>query len=166
MIEILDNRIPLMALRQFYDKVSSPMFPWYFSPVVENIGNVSEEEKKLNFQFAHTLYNNNVPRNEWFNSLSGILDFVPDYHSLVRLKINFNPCYSEVREHSYHVDVPFDCKTCIIYLNTNDGYTSFESGEKVESVEGRMVIFPSNLYHTGTTCTNASGRFVVNINYF
>ena len=32
-------------------------------------------------------------------------------------------------------------KTALFYLNTNDGYTKFESGEIVETVANRLVIF-------------------------
>ena len=51
-------------------------------------------------------------------------------------------------------------------MNTCDGYTSFENGGIVESVENRIVIFDSNKRHTGTSLTNDSRRIVININYF
>ena len=35
--------------------------------------------------------------------------------------------------------------TSILYMNTNNGYTIFENGDKVESVENRLVTFPNNL---------------------
>lgn len=167
MIKVIDNAVPLLALKTFYDKITSSRFPWYWSPVVSDGANEVDTKKQFfNFQFAHNLYDKNVPRNEWFNQVSGLLDFIPDLHSLVRYKINCNPCYSSVVEHSFHTDVSFECTTAIIYLNTNNGYTLFESGEKVESVAGRMVIFPSSTLHTGTTCSDTQGRFVANVNYF
>ena len=46
------------------------------------------------------------------------------------------------------------------------GYTSFEDGTKVESVENRFVTFDSDIKHSGTTCTNQKVRLVLNINYF
>ena len=163
-IIVTDNIMPPTALISFLNKISSSNFPWYYSPVVG--ADVDIIDEGFNFQFAHTLYDRNVPRNEWFNSVSFILDFIPNLHSLVKFKVNFNPRYSSVIEHTYHVDVPFECKTSVLYLNTNDGYTLFETGEKIQSVENRLVTFPSQLLHTGTTCTDQKGRFVVNINYF
>ena len=56
--------------------------------------------------------------------------------------------------------------TAVFYVNTNNGYTIFESGEKVSSVENRMVIFDSNILHTGTTCTDERVRCVLNFNYY
>jgi len=77
-----------------------------------------------------------------------------------------NPRTSKIVEHSFHIDVPFKCTTGILYLNSNDGYTSFEDGTKVESVENRFVTFDSGIKHSGTTCTNQKVRLVLNINYF
>ena len=56
-------------------------------------------------------------------------------------------------------------KTAIFYINTNNGYTLFEDGTKVESVENRICIFPYYMKHTGTTCTDKNQRVVININY-
>ena len=55
--------------------------------------------------------------------------------------------------------------TSVYYINTNNGYAEFENGEKVESVENRIVKFQSNLKHRGTTCTNEQTRVVINFNY-
>ena len=73
---------------------------------------------------------------------------------------------SKIIEHGFHNDVKFQCRTGILYLNTNDGYTCFEDGSKIESVENRFVAFDSGLKHSGTTCTNERCRIVLNINYF
>ena len=55
--------------------------------------------------------------------------------------------------------------TAILYINTNDGYTVFEDGTKIDSVANRICIFPYYLKHSGTTCTNANRRIALNINY-
>ena len=56
--------------------------------------------------------------------------------------------------------------TSIFYVNTNNGYTEFEDGTKIESVANRMVTFPTNLKHRGTSCTDEKIRVVINFNYF
>ena len=56
--------------------------------------------------------------------------------------------------------------TSIFYMNTNNGYTEFENGAKVESVENRMVVFPAEMKHRGTSCTDKKIRVVINFNYF
>ena len=57
-------------------------------------------------------------------------------------------------------------QTAIYYVNSNDGYTLFEDGTKVESVGNRLVRFPTNIKHTGTTCTDANRRVLINFNWF
>ena len=57
-------------------------------------------------------------------------------------------------------------KTCILYLNRNNGGTKFkESGEFVQSQPNRAVIFDGELEHAGVWCTDQKLRFVLNINY-
>jgi len=56
--------------------------------------------------------------------------------------------------------------TGIFYLNDNDGYTFFGTGEEVESKANRLVTFPVNTPHSGTSCTNTQNRVVLNLNYF
>ena len=57
------------------------------------------------------------------------------------------------------------CKTAVLYLNTNNGYTKFKTGEQVESVENRLVLFDGNVQHAGTTCTDKRYRAVFNLNF-
>ena len=55
--------------------------------------------------------------------------------------------------------------TSILYINTNNGWTVIKGYGKVESVANRMVIFDSNLQHSGVTCTDKNRRVVINFNY-
>jgi hypothetical protein len=57
-------------------------------------------------------------------------------------------------------------KTAIFYINTNNGYTEFNDGTKVDSVENRMLIFPSKLSHRAVAQTDEDQRIVINFNYF
>ena len=84
---------------------------------------------------------------------------------LIRSKINNNLATEEIREHGFHVDTSKECNVAIYYFNTNNGYTLFENGDKVDSIGNRLIMFPSNLRHTGTTCTDKPNRYVLNINY-
>jgi hypothetical protein len=49
-------------------------------------------------------------------------------------------------------------------LNSNNGYTLFDDGVKVLSVENRLVLFDCTRLHTGASCTDADDRLVLNIN--
>ena len=66
----------------------------------------------------------------------------------------------------YHIDQSFNnAKTAIYYVNSNNGWTEFETGEVVNSVANRIVIFDSNIKHVGYSCTDEKTRVVLNINY-
>ena len=61
--------------------------------------------------------------------------------------------------------VPF-MTTGIYYVNGNDGYTEFETGDKVKSVANRFVKFPSDIKHRGVSQVDTKVRCVLNLNYF
>ena len=84
----------------------------------------------------------------------------------MRVKANMNMRTPEIIEHGFHTDGTSSCTAAIYYVNTNDGYTAFEDGTKVESIANRLVVFNTQTKHTGTTCTNAKFRCVINFNYY
>ena len=86
-------------------------------------------------------------------------------NQLIRSKCNFYPAWSEVREHVEHTDYPFNHSALLIGLNTCDGFTRLSEDTIIESVANRAVIFNGSIPHNPTNCTNAAGRFNININY-
>ena len=90
-----------------------------------------------------------------------------------KIKANLLTRTPNIIENSFHVDETGrpekklkQLTTSIFYVNTNNGYTKFEDGTKVESIANRMVTFPTNMKHTGTSCTDERTRVVINFNYF
>ena len=93
--------------------------------------------------------------------------------ALTRIKANLFTRTSTIVENEFHVDITDlseetqkQWTISIFYMNTNNGYSEFEDGTKVESVANRMVTFPANVKHTGTSCTDEKTRVVINFNYF
>ena len=71
-------------------------------------------------------------------------------------------------DHNYNDDndEPYtDSKTAIFYVDTNNGQTDID-GERVDSVENRIIIFPNNIRHSSITQTDTNRRIVINFNYF
>ena len=155
-MQVIDNFLSEGEFKNLRDYISSTSFPWYF-------GLVTTDSKIA--QFVHTFYANDAPTSTWPHVEFFRLRL--NMASLVRIKVNLNPRTETVQVHkdAFHTDYP-DITTAVYYLNTCDGYTLFEDGTKVNSIENRIVIFDSNVRHTGTSCTNESGRLVMNINYF
>ena len=55
--------------------------------------------------------------------------------------------------------------TGLFYLNNNNGYTEFESGEKIKSISNMYVEFPVKLKHRAVSQTDVDCRTVLNLNY-
>ena len=84
----------------------------------------------------------------------------------MRIKANVHARTHKIIEHGLHIDFQHpEMETAIYYVNTNNGYTMFENGTKVESVANRLVVFPTEMFHSGTTCTDEPRRVVINFNY-
>ena len=115
------------------------------------------------FQFIDPIFADTI----WSKD-PAVLDFFLDkfeFLTLYRIKVNLQTPESEVQEQAMHTDLPNDDDrffTAIFYLNSNDGYTKFETGEKVESVANRLVVFPSNIKHAGSSSTDF--RITLNMN--
>jgi len=170
-IEVLDNFLPIAEFEHLKSELLGNNFPWYLNKAVEDEGSTEDLIKaaklsqKYNFQVVHIIYKD-------YKSQSRAMDFVTPILNklnplaLLRIKANLTFRTSEVIEQGYHTDYSDDisCTTGVFYVNTTDGYTKFKTGEVVNSVENRLVLFPSNLQHTGTTCTDSNVRCVINLN--
>ena len=134
------------------------------------------------YQFVNLCYANFYPVNGvMFKSLMPIINRV-DPMAICRIKANMTTRDDDPQvERMYHTDAPYcDCEeqggmgkravmtTAIYYVNTNNGGTLFEDGQKmVESVANRLVIFPCHKRHAAVPFTNDSkNRIVINFNYF
>lgn len=161
--EVFDNVLPEDSFKELQHRLLTPDFPWYFNLGVST-PNYSLENA-LDFQFTHTFYNNYSPTSPHIESLSPLISYI-NPSAIVRIKANLNPISPKQIESGYHVDFDFVCKTAVFYLTTNNGYTKFKTGEIIESVENRLLVFDSQSLHTGSTCTDTSIRAVINLNYF
>ena len=164
---VLDNFLPesefLRINKKFcdMDHYDPEKLPWFPGLTLKESDKLSHSicDRKDNIHFVH--------------------QFIPDLpliekiniKSCVRIKANLTMRTSEIVKHGFHVDdidAEFfkEYKISIFYVNSNDGYTEFEDGTKIESVSNRLVTFPNNMKHRGTTCTNKPFRIVINFNYF
>ena len=158
MITIKDKFLDTEKFENICTTLNPKVVPWSYQEVVHEAESLVPDID--NFQFSYTI----LPDTKFYECLIPLFDKM-NMEVHFRVKINLNPKAHKVFEHGYHIDIPTPSKTAIFYLNTNDGYTAFETGEKVESVANRLVVFDSNIKHTGTTCTNQKARLVLNINY-
>ena len=145
-------------------------FPWFWSDQVlyDKYDNCPDYRcgKLDNYQLFHWFYKDGAPRSEHFDNIVPILNKL-QIGSLIKIKANLNTYTPEVIEHGYHYDQDWkNTKTCVYYLNDNDGYTLFQDGNRVDSKANRAVVFDGKTSHSGTTCSNQKRRIVININYY
>ena len=151
-------------------------FPWFYTENIE----ITEEEKNT-FQFTHMFFYANKPTSHFFGEFESIFEKVYNQGILARIKANLLTRTPKIIENTFHTDFDIigateyshtplsdnvkQISTSILYVNTNNGYTKFEDGTKVESVANRLVTFPANMKHKGTSCTDEKVRVVINFNY-
>ena len=170
-MEIYDNFLSSEEFNEIVDFVNDDNTLWERS--VKTIGDDAED----NFQYVHIVYENMVPTSSFYELSWSVLSKVKAI-AIHRIKINMEPKHPERYFSRFHCDWnsergtyenPIGCATMstgILYLNTCDGYTEFETGEIVESVENRFIEFPGNILHRGVSQTDVDSRCVVNFNYF
>tara|TARA_R100000008_G_scaffold78641_1_gene59745 strand:+ start:202 stop:696 length:495 start_codon:yes stop_codon:yes gene_type:complete len=156
-MKIYDDFLKLDDHKNLYElMVQSPLIDWHFY-------NGVNMPRDGNYQFSHLFYAEFQPRSKFFNNILPIIDKLKPI-SIVRIKSNLNIRTFERINFGLHTDVD-NCITAIYYVNSNDGYTYFEDGTKVDSIANRMVIFNSNMKHAGCTPTDELCRCVINFNY-
>lgn len=172
-IKIIDNFLPKEEFQNLKNIILSEDFLWFFSEFAVYFND--------NYpQRCHWIYEDMQPCSILWNQIKPLLINgleLKNYQSILRIKINATQKTSSSKIQEFHHDLLLDEEdenqisqvsphnVALLYLNTNNGFTYFEGGEKVESIENRCVLFPGQLLHAGSTCTDQTSRVVLNINY-
>jgi hypothetical protein len=146
----------------------------YYANVENTLESFPKDENELDqFQFVHTFYDMGLPRSQFMQQMQRFMDALQPA-SMLRINANLLTRLPTLIQNPFHSDLQLllqekeqkQWTTSIFYVNSNDGYTLFEDGTKVESVANRMLIFPAHMKHTGTSCTDQQTRVVINFNYY
>ena len=178
-MKIEDNFLDQEKFDELQTFIVSDSFAWFYVDGIdysirESNGVLSFPNKgdKNKFQFYHMFVSNGGPTSSFCDNLEPVFEKI-DPMSFWRIKANLLTRTPNIVENEFHVDMDFMSKkqqnqwtTSIFYINTNNGYTKFEDGTKVESVANRMITFPADMKHTGASCTDEKIRVVINFNYF
>ena len=159
-MKIYKNFLNKKDFKNIKDFLSDQYFYWFY----ENVTSRGLGSKYGQFCFSFILEGGVMnTTKEYMSNFEPLLKKLK-YKKLTRLKANCSPRDSKITEHSLHTDQNKGT-TGILYINTCNGYTKFENGKKVKSVENTYIEFDSTLKHTGSTCTDTDRRLVLNINY-
>jgi hypothetical protein len=157
-MKITKNLLKEKEFKNIYNLLTDLNFPWYFQ---EGVNRENDGHK----QMCHIFIKEAQINSSYLNVLDPIFKKIK-VKNLFRVKSNLLFKTNEIIEHGFHVDLKDKiCKTAVYYINTNNGYTKFENKKIIKSEENKIVIFKSNLKHTGSTCTDQDIRMVININY-
>lgn len=165
-LEVTDNFLDLSDFLLIDDATKAGAdFPWYHH--LNNINELGPENHLCNNQHSHVFY----WANEWKSEKATILEPVfkkINAFALIRVKANLL-LYSgpEPFFGGFHIDTDREdiCRTGILYLDTCNGPTEFEGGEKVDAVANRFVQFPASTRHGSWGATNVPYRRVINFNW-
>ena len=161
---IVDNFIDQQSFQNLNSVMLGENFCWSYSDAIDYA------EDKDKFQFTHSFYKEKLGPNSVHYGILGFILQRLRIKEIYRIKANLVTRTSEIVTNSFHTDIQgnwgvIPYTTSIFYLNTNDGYTEFEDGTKVESVANRFISFPIETKHRGTSCTDEKVRVVINFNY-
>jgi hypothetical protein len=155
-MKIIDNFLSEEEFLKIQNHLMGPYFEWHYNPFVDYTNQLFDIFDLDNYQFIHKFIESDTILIPLLEKLS--------IKEVVRIKSNLSPRTEKIIERKFHIDVE-DVQTSIFYINTNNGWTEFEDGTKIESIANRLVTFDSNIRHRGTTCTNSKVRVVINLNY-
>ncbi len=164
-MKVIDNFLPEEEFKLVQALMMDYGFPWFYN---DSVTKDPYPQNCKEFQFVHLFYNplcgmvSEYPR--WKDIVKPYADRLVST-AILRIKANLNIATKEFITREFHTDFNIKCKTAVIYINTNNGYTLFEDGNKVESVENRVVIFDSHMRHAGIPCTDEKRRVVINFNF-
>jgi len=151
--------------------VGNREYPWY---VCSSVANVPEDIKGFKPEYENNFWSwyaihlvyATVPQSSSFDYVFQLFRPLMNIKALIRIKVNYYPYTSEIKEHAKHIDYDYRHKGAVFSLNTCDGFTRIGKDKTVPSKENTGVYFPSNIFHNGTNCTNQNVRVNININYF
>ena len=165
-MKIEDNFLEQNVFDKLQALILGEEFAWCYCDVIDFI---DDEDK---FQFFHFFYDKYVPISDNIKIINPIIGKIR-LVSIIKIKANLLTKTPKIVENAFHVDMDYlseeklkQITTSIFYVNTNNGYTKFEDGTIVESIENRLITFPANVKHTGTSCTDQKTRVVINFNYY
>ena len=156
-MKIIDNFLDFKNFNHLKNLVFSQDFPWTYNEYC-----IDPPAPQIN-QFTHVFFWDNVARETYPLVLPIVNKLNPK--SIGKIKGNLNLKPEKIMETGVHTDTADERFTSAVYfLNDNNGYCRI-GDQKIYSKENSIVIFKSNILHTGSTCTDKNRRILINFVY-
>ena len=166
-VQIFNNFLEPEVFLEIKKFIMSPRCQWRY---VNYIAHKDGRDNDNDGYFVHSFkdchpqtFEDRYPESPHFPLIAKILDKIK-YQNILRIRSSLYPRRDVQKPDPFHIDYDFPHKVCIFYVNTNNGYTMFENGEKIPSVENQLATFDGNEKHCSVVQTDTSARYIVNIN--
>tara|TARA_B100001175_G_scaffold76645_1_gene64031 strand:- start:684 stop:1175 length:492 start_codon:yes stop_codon:yes gene_type:complete len=162
-MQVIDNFLPDDYYEHLYNLITDTKFSWMYQNQVASTG----EDPRANldhYYFVHSLfyeYQIESPLYDNFVHLFKLLNVQFLFRARVLLYVN----QGKQIIHDRHVDHGESCKTALVYMNSNDGFTEFETGERVDSIKNRLLLFDGSVSHSSSTPTDTKDRMLLSVTY-
>ena len=166
-VQIFNNFLDQEVFLEIKKFIMSPRCQWRY---VNYIAHKDGRDNDKDGYFVHSFkdchpqtFEDRYPESPYFPLISKILDKIK-YQNILRIRSSLYPRRDVQKPDPFHIDYNFPHKVCIFYVNTNNGYTMFENGEKIPSIENQLATFDGSEKHCSVVQTDTSARYIVNIN--
>ena len=163
--KVIDNFLQKEHFLNLKEFINSEEIPWYFRKV-----DTSDGTENKNGFFNFCFYNDGAPRAKEYDSL--IIPVLKKLNYLATIQVRLNMVIRDLNTKScgFHCDYDSEkSKTAILFFTNCNSQTILNYDNQmynIESVENRILIFPSNVKHKVVYQTDVFKRFVINFNYF
>lgn len=157
-MQIIKNFLDKEVFKNIQNILIGNDFPWHYSDTV------AYENDDTDFMFFHILYLDDNQRSPYFGKILMPILGKLNFNYLLRAKANF---YTQKEKHiktSFHTDSKEKHQVALFSINSNNGYTLFDNGEKIVSKENQLIIFDGDLKHCSVAQTDEKTRINININ--
>jgi hypothetical protein len=157
--KIINNFLEKNLFYELQKILFSDDINWYFR---------KHMTKEDNYYFTHCFYNRQVPMSPLYDEyITRILQKL-NVKSIVDARANLVLKKEQVFKSGFHTDKSYKCNTAILYMNTCNGYTLLDDIQKIKinCIENTMLVFDSQINHSGVSQTDTDRRIVINFNYF
>jgi hypothetical protein len=166
-VQIFNNFLDQEVFLEIKKFIMSPRCQWRY---VNYIAHKDGRDNDNDGYFVHSFkdchpqtFEDRYPESPHFPLIAKILDKI-QYQNILRIRSSLYPRRDVQKPDPFHVDYNFPHRVCIFYVNTNNGYTMFENGEKIPSVENQLATFDGSEKHCSVVQTDTPARYIVNIN--
>ncbi len=170
-IEIIDNFLSQSEFEELKTFLMSPRSQWRF---VNFIAHKDGRDGDKDGYFVHSFrdcdpktFKDRFPISPNYQVIDNLMVGIKKkvkFKQILRIRSSLYPRREKQIPDPFHVDYQFNHKVCIFYVNSNNGYTLFENGDKVESVANRLMIFDGTEKHCSVVQTDEPARYIININ--